>query len=84
MESGLEGRNNGEHIDVALARYLGVSMESGLEGRNNGQGCVQQPRGMDVSMESGLEGRNNECRDRTGLESLNLVSMESGLEGRNN
>ena len=34
MESGLEDRNN-EHVDTALARYLGVSMESGLEDRNN-------------------------------------------------
>ena len=83
MESGLEGRNNG---DTAGEKILSscVSMESGLEGRNNHAFSAKFKGGI-----SGLNGvrprRPEQCdpvRDPT--PGLTPVSMESGLEGRNN
>ena len=59
IESGLEGRNNGDLRDLVSANAC-VSIESGLEGRNNvGFQVAQYQRHDSVSIESDLEGRNN-------------------------
>ena len=83
MKSGLEGRNNGIHIDGGCGLGSDVSMKSGLEGRNNAVPSTTPPQCRSVSMKSGLEGRNNVPGGREERDQRR-VSMKSGLEGRNN